>query len=269
MKELVLHVHDLSSDTLIKKELRDVGVVAIRVMNKKKAKQLLDEFHEWMRMGVHEKSDASGIIKSGGIGHASFMKKVRALKSVIAAFECIWNVKPIKGCKHDMVCSFDGACYMSADTSTQPQLWPHCDQHPTEPYKCYQSSLNLIDNSGPNDGGLVVWPKSLHLINKWKQEYASPQHRIGYFPIKQHLLDNAAFFPHRVVVPPGVLVIWNSKTVHCNTPPKQYGHDRAVLYICMMPRKSLPDASLKKLELYKKNKWTTNHSPRYPVVSST
>jgi len=198
----------------------------------------------------------------------------------------VWNDRKL-------LVSFDGFCAyrpIEYDLSwkTEPRSWPHVDQnYLTEPgLACVQGIVTLTD-SGPNDGGLVVCPRShakftsyfeSHVDNvmDWNGKHAT-LHDLGHFvrvPMDCELSQN----PIKPCVPAGTLVLWDSRTVHWNTPitrrvshmrPKNQApvtamdHNlfRMVAYVCMTPAsKASQDVIEKRVDGYLRGV-TTSHWP--------
>lgn len=146
---------------------------------------------------------------------------------------------------------------------------------------CYQGLVNLLE-AGKDAPGLVVCPGSHHKFRTFfeenpgagqvggnlKGDFVSikPAQLVSYFKVR----------PIKLCVPAGALVIWDSRTIHCNTPaannkftaaPK--GHnavipDRIVAYICMSPRPSQHHILMNLLKQKRKavhEGITTNHWP--------
>ncbi|KAJ3055793.1 hypothetical protein HK097_009176 [Rhizophlyctis rosea] len=142
-------------------------------------------------------------------------------------------------------------------------LWPHRDQHPTHnTLDCVQGVLHLASNLNDTDGGLILYPRS-HLLN-WPSlpDYSlcKPSEFFRIPPKAKHCQPSEA----RVIrAPAGCICLWDSRTVHCNRPPQasEGGSTRAVVYICMTPRKFASEDMLRKrVECYKKF-GTGNHCP--------
>ncbi len=64
---------------------------------------------------------------------------------------------------------------------------------------------------------------------------------------------------HRVMGHPGTMVLWDSRTIHANQPPRGKV-DRSVAYVCMIPNVA-SNAILNKRAKYFSENRTTNHHP--------
>jgi hypothetical protein len=162
------------------------------------------------------------------------MWEARTLPGVVDAFTKVWNTP-------NLVTSFDGAnmmipSFMSTDENI---LWPHRDQHPQVNTKiCVQGVLNLNDNLGDSDGGLVVWPAT-HFTD-WTQldpQWADRAFN-HYYTLKPGMVPET---DARILrAPAGTLFLWDSRLIHCNTlPTSPFANVRAAAYVCMLPRNKL------------------------------
>ncbi|RUS15426.1 hypothetical protein BC937DRAFT_92462 [Endogone sp. FLAS-F59071] len=155
------------------------------------------------------------------------------------------------------------------------KLWPHRDQAADKgSMLCVQGVVNLTSNEGKYDGGLVVWPGS-HLID-WTVKYPGMSGSSGFFripdaPVSRKRPGTAETIPSLSVTlraPAGTLMLWDSRTIHCNRPPTTLGGTRAVTYICMFPRKKATPAILRKRCNYYETWRTTSHWPAPITVNS-
>ena len=179
----------------------------------------------------HKKSQHS-IVENAG--HTSFMNSIRSHPKVKAEFAKLWGCKP-----EELISSYDTYGYMrKGDAKTE--LWPHRDEPLSRRKRCYQGFVQLTDNINE---GLVIWPNS----DKNKIDPQEVDHKDGVL----------------VKVKAGTLVIWDSKTVHCNINNGE--RDRIVMYVCMVPKYMLSKKAIKTLELCEKMKITTNHTPFFPI----
>ncbi|KAF9202554.1 hypothetical protein BGZ49_007303 [Haplosporangium sp. Z 27] len=146
------------------------------------------------------------------------------------------------------------------------RMWPHRDQKPSQQGRiCVQGLYNMIPNTGPQDGGLVVYPRS-HTIDWTKHDpramgignwYVMPKDAPQIQP------SNAAV----VRTPAGCLILWDSRLAHCNRPPTDKGRTRAASYICMLPKGNATKGDLTQRQKLYTNFRTTTHWP-YPVVDN-
>jgi len=176
-----------------------------------------------------------GILNGRGVGHSDFLWAVRELPNVVQAFATVWGTA-------DLVSSFDGANVFRpyawppastevsaavgmASSSSPPSArtkggWWHVDQGPG---KCgarhaVQGLLSLFDQ-GEATGGLCVVPGS-HTRHAELCALAMAGSSSGrdFVPIPA-LLEGFNAMPRRLVpCKAGDLVLWDSRTFHCNTP---------------------------------------------------
>ncbi len=187
----------------------------------------------------------NGIIFGFGIGQSPFMWHLRGLPAVRRAYAAVWDTD-------DLLVSFDGCGVFrppAVDGSWRTRgSWFHTDQGSGKHgFHCVQGLLSLYDAT-PQTGGLVVVPRS-HLAH---DEYIDEVGKGAgdYVRVSLHhpaLLTGDA--PTLVTCRAGDLILWDSRTVHCNTPAlaeltevqaqaQRSAPDliRAVAYISMAPR---------------------------------
>lgn len=199
----------------------------------------------------------AGINDSHGLPHSKFAWHARGLPKVRRLFETIWQ-------NEDLLVSFDsiGAFRppeVSENWKTQ-RGWFHVDQngYVKQGQQAVQGLLNLIPN-GPQDGGLVVVPKSNlifeRIFKKYKNlcEYYGPDYaELNRSNIAE--LWDSELQPIKVCLEEGDFVCWDSRTVHCNHPAlereiaeKEAYLRRLVVYICMTPTSSVTPEALEKV----------------------
>jgi hypothetical protein len=269
-------VHSIKDIMQIKSKLDEDGYAVVKVMSPSEARALLQQFQKWLcsldsRVDLQNPSKewfpdtVAGIIKSYGVGHAPFMWAARTHPNVLRVFSQIWGTT-------ELITSFDGASYIPHQFATPNfRLWPHCDLHPKrfDKVTCYQGLVNLIPNDNAGDGGFVVW-KGTHKLRDWcaKLPEKCAQVKSDYFQIPNDMMphiDDA----RRLIVPEGALILWDSRVIHCNSPPVSpiHNRDRAVVYVCMMPKSLASNAVLSKRRKWAAAGRTTSHSPITPRVN--
>ena len=204
-----------------------------------------------------------GILPGHGIGQSEAQWYTRSIPAVKAAFAAVWGTE-------DLLVSFDGVSIWRP-WSRKPEWktglggsWLHIDQHPTgRPGKhCVQGLVNLLPTSEETGGNGVI-PGSHHLHEKIPTLYTDRLSRIDksidHFrfpkndplladmkPITCHLLPVTCHLsPVTCHLEPGDLMLWDSRTIHCSSPPTnpatKHLNDselvRAISLICMMPRR--------------------------------
>jgi len=142
---------------------------------------------------------------------------LRLLPSVKTAFSAIWRTD-------DLLVSFDGGNAFRPWKYDNLWLtdggWYHVDQNGTKAggvgRVCVQGLVTLSDAS-EDTGGLVVIPGS-HKQHKTMCQRSKVAKAMGDFvpvTVGDPLLDNGASL---VCAKAGDLIVWDSRTVHCNTP---------------------------------------------------
>lgn len=204
---------------------------------------------------------ANGIINKCGAGQSDLNWYVRTLPMVHKVFEQVWQ-------NDDLITSFD--CFgvfrpwHSGKFFKTLGGWFHVDQA-SSGMQCVQGLLSIYDQDA-STGGLTVIPGS-HLRF---EEHATPDPFEEYIPVhKEHPIWQG---PHRLVqMHAGDFVIWDSRTVHCNSPAMQTPiapQDRllrAVVYVCMTPRERATAEILKqRIDAYNLSKTTTHWPHKYP-----
>jgi len=185
----------------------------------------------------------------------------------------------------DLVSSFDGCgIFRPAENNKRWATnggWFHFDQNGLDlPDKvCVQGLMNLF-TSGPEDGGLILIPKSNLLFKSLFQKHeltipgASNFVQVQHREIPELFHENTKLL--KLCLNPGDFALWYSITAHCNHPAKFQGRTpdnpirlrRLVAYICMTPTKLIKnDEIIEKKYKSLLNAQTTTHWPHYFVPS--
>eukprot|EP01090_Pellita_catalonica_P001962 TRINITY_DN11658_c0_g1_i1.p1 TRINITY_DN11658_c0_g1~~TRINITY_DN11658_c0_g1_i1.p1 ORF type:complete len:342 (+),score=40.34 TRINITY_DN11658_c0_g1_i1:31-1056(+) len=224
-----------------------------------------------------------GIVAGDGVGQSEFLWYCRGIPKVKKIFQTIWN-------EEEVVTSFDGFCIhrpfeYNPKWKTKVGSWYHLDQNGIhKPNKlCIQGFLNLYD-SDLEDGGLVVVPQSPKIFKKIFLARPHLRQR-GDFIMLAHdrqLWENEAKKANlgaiKVCAKAGDFVLWDSRTIHCNSPAlseRPIPTDgsilpprRLVAYICMTPKKRLtPSIQSARIQAYKQGN-TTSHWPEECTTAS-
>lgn len=171
----------------------------------------------WDIPGDWMPSETNGIIHGFGWGQSACMWKLRLLPRVKATFAAIWRTT-------DLLVSFDGGNAFRPWRYNRSWLtdggWYHVDQNAMKPggrgRQCVQGFVTLCDVS-EETGGLVVVPGS-HKQHTPMCERSRIAKAMGDFlpvPIDDPVLRLGA---RLICCKAGDLVLWDSRTVHCNTP---------------------------------------------------
>lgn len=173
-----------------------------------------------------------GIVMLNSISHCRAVWECR--KACFEAFSLLWSTE-------DLLCSFDRINIMTPelDATDDPTLWLHVDQSVLHTQRlCVQGLLDLEGTDGHNDGGLLVCEGSHLHMQHWQQRAS----RLSDFvPLDAHQKRECLqrFPAKKIASSRGSLVLWDSRTVHCNVPPAMKGNaarNRLVVYVCMMPK---------------------------------
>lgn len=231
----------------------------------------------WRRGQPHTWSDAgfgrvgtqhNGIISAKGIGQSQLLWHCRTLPGVRAVFEAIWGTS-------ELITSFDGANVFrpwhrdgAANWKTAGG-WLHVDQGMSKIGKhCVQGFLTLTDATAAT-GGLVVVPRSHTEHTALVEELTNNSGDFCPIPDGHPMLRRQR---RLVCARAGDFVLWDSRTVHCNTPavePPAAPADellRSVAYICMTPREKANEGMLRQRRRAYEQRMTTSHWPHvYPT----
>eukprot|EP00299_Pterocystis_sp_00344_P006068 c17829_g1_i1.p1 GENE.c17829_g1_i1~~c17829_g1_i1.p1 ORF type:complete len:329 (-),score=50.83 c17829_g1_i1:43-1029(-) len=259
------------------------------------ARQLFWEWIESTNMGV-KRNDVNtwhrwpgmrgtGIFFSHGIGQSEFLWFLRGLPAVKKAFAQVWGTD-------DLITSFDGANAFrpwSVDPDWRTMgSWYHTDQNGiTKPGLHMVQGLVSLYDSTAETGGFVAVPQS-------QQHHRQVCERAGATEKTHDFVKMVPNDPVLNLCPPpslicaraGDLILWDSRTIHCNCPgivpptstfarirsyfrPAQVDLLRLVGYICMCPRSAAPPEVLEERKNAFKNQVTTNHWPTTYQVTST
>jgi hypothetical protein len=169
-------------------------------------------------------------------------------------FSKIWNVDA-----EDLLSSFGSIGFMH-DKSPSGLPWLHTDQHRTDGYDfmCAQGIVNLRE-AGPDDGGLILVEGSNLAFGGYMDRHPCHGLSFGMTDMTDESLKDLNVI--KVCSPPGHIMLWDSRTVHCNVPPT-YGKGgmRQCVYVSQQPRKNAKPDELKKRRNWYEAKKTTNHA---------
>jgi len=217
---------------------------------------------------------SNGIVASDAVGHCKLLWMVRGIPNVKKIYSKIWKT-------NDLITSFDGFCfhrpYEYNKTWKTKSNWYHLDQNGWhKPSKlCVQGFLNFFPG-GPDDGGLVVVPKSHSLFNDIFKDRPNLKKHSDFIVLShdkklwEHDLPNTGLYPIKVCCEPGDFVLWDSRTIHTNSSantlrpfPKEglLSPRRLVTYVCMTPASRLTEETRqKRIQCYEMG-MTTTHWP--------
>ncbi|CAF0729747.1 unnamed protein product [Adineta steineri] len=217
----------------------------------------------WPSFGTH------GVISGDGIGQSDFMWNIRSNPQVKKFYARLWNTQ-------QLLVSFDG-CGIFRDWRYNPIWktnggWNHVDQNPkNKPNRCCIQGFVSHTNQNEKTGGLIVFPPS-HLrftelcdIMKDSRDYVK-------VPSDHPIINQGKTLGKLVHCQVGDLVLWDSRTIHCNSPATAIGELqkdepvdllRIVAYVSMSPPSFIHGQTLdefrEKRKQMVKNNCTTNH----------
>ncbi|KII95905.1 hypothetical protein PLICRDRAFT_96719 [Plicaturopsis crispa FD-325 SS-3] len=258
------------------------------VVTPEKAQTYCDRAYQWIEnWGLGFKRDDPStwtadkipVVRKGGmfhhsIGQEAFLWDLRQEPKLIEAFAKLWGTD-------ELLVSFDGANISlpgPMQDLNQPAWW-HVDQDPDKRgFLCAQGLVNLVDN-GPDDGGLMVL-KGSHKLNTeyftevWNGtdgfQLTGAEAQPDFFGFDDNILK--WFYAHgcewvKTEVGAGDLIIWDSRTVHYNVPPKG-NRSRIAAYTCYAPASiAAPDQLKMKQDIFKARKMTVRFVPPFPRLA--
>ncbi len=204
---------------------------------------------------------------SYGVAHEKFMWDARMEPGVLDAFAQIWGTD-------ELLASFDSLNITLPNRKDIPRKapWEHIDQSPMRRgLHCVQGILNLSP-SGPEDGGLVVYPRS-HKLND--EFFDTKTEMATWNPLDRYLFneEQLAWFaqqgihPHKVCADIGDLILWDSRTIHYGTEPTELSNQiRTVIYAAYTPARLASQESLERKRKIFKSWGGTTHWPHDNIV---
>mmetsp|Transcript_20556 Transcript_20556/g.43742 ORF Transcript_20556/g.43742 Transcript_20556/m.43742 type:complete len:964 (-) Transcript_20556:34-2925(-) len=185
--------------------------------------------------------ETNGIIQRRGVGQCEALWYLRSLPAVKQVFASIWGTE-------SLVTSMDGAGVFrpyghSHSWKTDRRHWCHIDQgHQKRGLQCVQGLVTLKPATAET-GGFVVVPGSHRFHHDILSRYPWTHKDSIHLEANDLSLTDGDSRPSLVEARAGDLIIWDSRTVHCNVPPLVENQEllngkdllRAVAYICMTP----------------------------------
>lgn len=203
------------------------------------------------------------------VSHEKFVWDMRQEPGVLDAFAKLWGTD-------ELLVSFDSINITFPNRKDMPRRapWDHIDQSPLRRgVHCVQGLINLSP-SGPDDGGLVVYPGSHRLNDEFFDKMAN---KASWLPMKdvyvfqREELDWFAarcIHPLKVCADVGDLILWDSRVIHYGSEPTEKSSQiRTAVYATYTPAKM---ASQEQLELKKKvfeSYGGTTHWPHEHIVA--
>jgi hypothetical protein len=219
----------------------------------------------------------TGIISGRDFNHSDFLWNARLLPKVRRAFELVWGVDSDEG----MLVSFDGGNafrpWKRDPCWTTDGGWWHVDQNSrNRPHRSGRVSVQgLVTyyDADADTGGLCVVPGSLREHQALCERTNGARMGMDFVPIDgaDPVLQRGGVL---VCARAGDLILWDSRTVHCNTPaltwtpappPLRDGEAaeliRLVAYVCMLPRRRVPHDMLARRCAAFEQRIPTSHWP--------
>jgi endonuclease/exonuclease/phosphatase family metal-dependent hydrolase/ectoine hydroxylase-related dioxygenase (phytanoyl-CoA dioxygenase family) len=171
---------------------------------------------------------SNGIMGKRGVHHSDFMWFVRLQPKVRAAFATVWGID-----ETELISSFDCAnMFRPWQAAGKPEWkthggWWHVDQNALPPRskrgQCAVQGLVTLTDATADSGGLCVIPRShsdhAQLCQRALDAKRISKHSGDFVPVPQgDPLLSGAVRPRLVTARAGDLLLWDSRTVHCNTP---------------------------------------------------
>lgn len=273
------------NDPRILEHLDEFGFAVVAAMGsadaRNEAEELLMAFLEehagwdhtdpstWTTESFENVADTSkGILYKRGIGQSQFQWFIRTQPGVRASFQTIWGTD-------ELLTSFDGCNVFRpwhsavADPSWKTLGgWWHVDQGRSKLGRHAVQGLVTLRDANAQTGGLCVIPGS----HRHHERIAGNVE--GYTDyVRIHDGDPVMDLPKKLVVAQaGDLILWDSRTVHCNTPalaehpPTEAQHPttdflRIASYVCMTPSSMADSAIVRVRQRAYCNRMTTGHWP--------
>ncbi|MFO0559194.1 MAG: phytanoyl-CoA dioxygenase family protein [Polyangiales bacterium] len=235
-----------------KNHLREQGYVVVRAaLTEAQARDALSAFWTIMEaLGAvrrdepftHKSSAAWPPMLHGGmiqyLAHTPAQWSLRSLCAPV--FAALWNVR-----EHELATSFDGLCFMHGARNYQSAgdlvSFLHSDQHHARPDDwSVQGIVNLVD-CGADDGGLVVIPGSHNEHRAFFEAHPERETIEGdWYLFTARERARYAKRALKVCARAGDVLLFDSRTFHCNTVPTRKSAVRACSYVCQIPAKRVP-----------------------------
>lgn len=209
----------------------------------------------------------SSIFHAYNAGHAQFMWDVRCENKVIKTFAKVWKT-------HKLLVSFDSFGVMKPSELTGEKYepskrWYHTDQAFSKTGRCCVQGFVNLEKTGSQDGSLLVYKNSHKYQTQMATKFGLHHHNKDWYRLtpeqEQWLKEQKGVEEVKVLASKGDMVLWDSRTIHCNTLPDQNRQEprfRYVCYICMVPASFVTIGQLKnKKEAFDKM-LTTGHWPQ-------
>jgi len=185
-----------------------------------------------------------GMAVFNGFGQSDAMWNLRTNNNIQNIFKAIHKTD-------ELVVSLDGfSLFVSSEQKSKP--WLHIDQNPSNQMYSIQGAYNLLPVTNES-AGFVVIPKSHKLYNP------EVSHKKNWIICENQkkIMEKAV----KLIIPENCLVLWNSKTIHCNIGMngKRKSLDRITAFLSYQPKSIRNDEILKKRKEAYFEKKSTSH----------
>jgi hypothetical protein len=202
------------------------------------------------------------------VSHEKFVWDARMEPGILDAFATLWGTP-------ELLVSFDSLNVTFPNRKDIPRRapWEHLDQSPARRgVHCVQGLINLSP-SGPDDGGLVVFPGSHKLNDEFMDTMTD---RKSWLPLKDLYLfkkEELEWFatrgvhPHKVCADVGDLIMWDSRVIHYGAEPSERSNQiRTCIYATYMPASlASPEQLALKKQAFEMFSGTTHWPHQYIV----
>lgn len=195
------------------------------------------------------------------LGHSQLQWDIR--EACAPVFAELYNTIPA-----NLSSSFDGLCFMDGERKYNARSdieFIHVDQAPSKQFQySIQGLLNLADN-GPTDGGFVCVPGSHKYVEYWEGHPQKEKTTDWYlFTDEEKAADPMFKESVKVCAGAGDMILWDSRTWHCNTTPTPTSKGiRACVYVCMLPKQSVTMGIRNARKTAVTNGRVSSHHPGY------
>ncbi len=184
-----------------------------------------------------------GCIQHLQVGHIQPVWNIRQHPNVVKVFKKIHNTD-------ELLVSFDGINIMRppelmGNRKPLKKAWLHTDQSPNNKSFCIQGLVNL-EKSGNKDGSLLVIKGSHKYHKKFFKHKEISDLKIDWYKLSNN--DIKWFTDKKLEIikvnaPKGSMILWDSKTIHCNAYSENNRKNhrfRYAIYVCMLPIENVP-----------------------------
>lgn len=195
-------------------------------------------------------SRSRGVIKHQ-FGHTEFQWQIRELCAPI--FAKIWKCDVT-----DLLCSFDGGCFLPSIKEEKFMPWIHVDQPRSYKDRCsVQGIVNFVDN-GALDGGLVLVENSKEIFNEYMEKHVSEGLFWKLSDADDPLLSSRRLL--KICAKKGELILFDTRMFHCNAPPSSdESKYRMCIYVSMQPKCKMSEKVRKqRIEFYETGRMTSH-----------